>query len=77
MFSTITQIANVSDFYFGKGLGELSEFQAFHEGTTNRAFDQANGIYAFRYVVEPWSLWNTITDGSVDPLNYTSVLDAN
>lgn len=61
-FADLSQIQN--------GAGEsLADFNiGFHEGSENDAdFDAANGIDAYRYIIEPASTWLQISDAGVDP----------
>ena len=63
-FADLSQIQNDA------GAGEsLADFNiGFHEGSEYDAdFDVANGVDAYRYIIEPASTWLQITDSGVDP----------
>jgi len=63
-FSDLSRVSGLQDF----GI-------AFHEiGSASQVtFDDAAGIYSFRYVSEPWSHWLPL-NAAVDPNNYNQVL---
>ncbi len=64
-FSDLSPITDVEDFGIAfHELGSLSQI----------AFDDAHGIFSFRYVSEPWSHWMEIDDPGVDPENYSEVM---
>nr|CAG4709201.1 unnamed protein product [Naegleria fowleri] len=68
-FSDISPIQNISD--FGISVHEIGA------GSPQRIvnFAKQNGIKAFRYLSEPFSSWVSLQSTSVDPTNYTQVLD--
>jgi hypothetical protein len=61
-FADLSKVQNeagesIDDFHIG-----------FHEGSVSHvAFDDQHGIKTFRYVAEPASTWQQITDSAVDP----------
>ncbi|KAG2382680.1 hypothetical protein C9374_005260 [Naegleria lovaniensis] len=68
-FSDITPIPNITD--FGISVHEI----AYGSSPRHANFGKQKGIKVFRYLTEPFSSWVSLNSTSLDPNNYTQVID--